>query len=74
MDPAAANSISGLHSAAASFANSAARVANAQVPGANVDLAAEFANMTKAKVDFRANVFALDASNKMIGSLFDILA
>ena len=40
----------------------------------NVDLAAEFANMTKAKVDFRANVFALDASNKMIGSLFDILA
>ena len=30
--------------------------------------------MTKAKVDFRANVFALDASNKMIGSLFDILA
>ena len=64
----------GLTAASNRFAQSAQRISEMGVEGANVDLASEIVDMSLAKTDFSANIAVIRTADEMQGALLDILA
>ena len=62
---------SGMTTAAARLATSAAKVAN---PNAGADRSTEAVNQIEARLDFAANALVLRADSRMTGMLLDTLA